>query len=256
MVNNISKLVLCLILLTSMVSAGSISIDSINSVPAGTLWTTTIQYSLDSENEAKIFLDNELLITVFEYNGKAFVDSTRNSTKVLNFNVTNNELTLSISGLREGVYSLDAKLFFGDEQIESDSIDIDFYDWQDKIDSLESTINNQNKIIQTLKNDLNAKSIEIENLKINNQITTESIRQINSNVTTLKQSDLDKNSSLEKINSDLNLLLKTSNSSQGITGLFSFISNPFSWVALIGIIALIALGVILYINEKKKDSLY
>ncbi len=256
MVNNISKLVLCLILLTSMVSAGSISIDSINSVPAGTLWTTTIQYSLDSENEAKIFLDNELLITVFEYNGKAFVDSTRNSTKVLNFNVTNNELTLSISGLREGVYSLDAKLFFGDEQIESDSIDIDFYDWQDKIDSLESTINNQNKIIQTLKNDLNAKSIEIENLKINNQITTESIRQINSNVTTLKQSDLDKNSSLEKINSDLNLLLKTSNSSQGITGLFSFISNPFSWVALIGIIALIALGVILYINEKKKESLY
>ena len=256
MVNNILKLVLCLILLASMVSAASISIDSINSVPAGTLWTTTIQYSLDSENEVKIFLDNELLITVFEYNGKAFVDSTQNSTKVLNFNVTNDELTLSISGLREGVYSLDAKLNFGDEQIEFDSIDIEFYDWQDKINSLENTINSQNKLIQTLGNDLNAKSLEIEKLKINNQITIESIRQINSNVTTLQQSDLDKNSSLQKINSDLNLLLKTNELETGLTGLFSFTSNPLSWVALLGLIALIGVGVILYNNKKKKESLY
>jgi len=256
MLNNALKSVLCLILLTSLVSAASISIDSINSVSAGTLWTTTIQYSLDSENEAKIFLDNELLITVFEYNEKAFVDSIQNSTKVLNFNVTNDELTLSISGLKEGVYSLDAKLYFGDEQIDSDSLELEFYNWQDKLDSLENIIQNQSLTIKTLGNDLNAKALEIEKLKINNQLTIESLRQINSNISTLQESDLDKNSSLEKINSDLNQLIKDKESQTELTGLFSLASNPLSFVAFLGIVALIVIGAVLYNNKKKKESLY
>jgi uncharacterized coiled-coil protein SlyX len=256
MVNNILKLVLCLILLISTISAASISIDSINSVPAGTLWTTTIEYKLDSGQEAKVFLDDESLLTFFEYNQSVFVDTSKNSSKVLNYNVSNNELTLSIAGMQEGKYSLDAKLYFGDELIESDSIEIEFYDWQDKINSLENTINSQNKLIQTLGNDLNAKALEIEKLKINNQLTIESLRQITSNVSSLQQSDLDKNSSLEKINLDLNQLLKDKELETGLTGLFSFTSNPLSWVALIGIIALIGVGVVLYNNKKKKDSLY
>jgi LPXTG-motif cell wall-anchored protein len=93
-------------------------------------------------------------------------------------------------------------------------------------------------------------------LKINNQLTIESLRQITSNVTTLQQSDLDKNSSLQKINSDLNQLLKDKELETGLTGLFSFTQNPLSWIALIGIIALIGVGVVLYTNKKKKDSLY
>ena len=256
MANNISKLILCLILLASLVSAGSIKIDSTDSIPSGTLWTIAVEYDVDSENEVKIFLDNELLITLFEYNGKVFVDETQNSSKVLNFNASNSELTLSIAGLKEGTYNFDAKLYLKEEKIDSDSIEIDFYNLQNKIISLENTIKTQSITIQNLRNDLNAKALEIEKLKINNQITIESLRQITSNVTTLQESDLDKNNSLEKINSDLGLLLKETELETGLTGLFGFTQNPLSWVALIGIIALIGVSVVFYTHKKKKESLY
>ncbi len=254
--NNVIKLVFCLILLTSLVSASSISIDSTNSIPAGTLWTVSIDYELGSKNEAKIFFDDELLITVFEYNGKAFADSTQNSGKILNYNISNDELTLSITGMREGIYDFEAKIYSNEERIESDSIEIEFYDWQDRINSLENTNQAQSNLIKTLQTDLNAKALEIEKLKINNQLTIESLRQITNNVTTLQESDLDKNTSLVKINSDLNKLLKDKELETNITGFFGIASNPISWVALIGIIALIVIGAILYTNKKKKNNLY
>ena len=253
--NNFVKLVLCLILLTSLVSASSISIDSTNSIPAGTLWTTSINYKLDSKNEAKIFFDDELLITVFEYNGKIFADESQNSSKILNYNISNSELTLSIAGMQEGNYNFEAKLYSNEELIESDSTEIEFYNWQDRINSLENANQLQSNLIKTLQNDLNAKALEIEKLKINNQLTIESLRQITNNVTTLQQSDVDKNSSLEKINSDLNNLLKEKEQNN-LTSLFSLSSNPLSWVALIGIIALIAIGIVLYTNKRKKENLY
>jgi len=250
------KLFLCLILLASIVSAASISIDSISNVPAQTLWTASISFELESEDEVKIFLDNELLITVFEHNGKAFVDSVQNSNKVLNYNASRDELTLSIAGLKEGTYKLDAKIYSGEEKLDSDSLEIEFYDWQDKINSLENTTQSQLILIKNLQLDLNAKSLEIEKLKINNQLTIESLKQINSSVSILQESDVDKNTSLTQINSDLNKLIKDKEFETGLTGLFSFASNPLSLVAIFGILALIVIGAVLYTNKKKKDSLY
>ena len=254
--NSAIKLLFGLILLASMVSAASVSIDSTDSIPAGTLWTVSIDYELDSKNEAKIFFDNELLITIFEYNGKAFVDESQNSGKILNYTISNDELTLSITGMQEGIYDLEAKLYSNEEKIDSDSIEIEFYNWQDKINSLESANQLQSNLIKTLQADLNAKALEIESLKINNQFTIESLKQINSNISTLQESDVDKNTSLEKINLDLNKLLTGKELESGTTGFFGLTTNPLSWVALLGLLALMGVGVVLYNNKKKKEGLY
>lgn len=254
--NTIIKLVLCLIILLSMVNASNISIDSMTSVPAQTLWTTSVSYDLSNNHEAKVYLDNELLITIFEHNGKAFVDDSLKSNKVLNYTATSSELTLSIAGMQEGSYNLEAKLYLGEEKIDSADLEIQFYNWQDKIDSLERTNQAQSNLIKTLQTDLNAKALEIEKLKINNQITVETLRQINSNVTTLQESDIDKNTSLQKINTDLNKLIVDKSLETSLTGFFGMASSPFSIVAMFGIVLLIVVGAILYQREKKKDTLY
>lgn len=254
--NNAVKLLFGLVLLLSMVNASSINIDSMSSVPAQTLWTTSISYDLSNNHEAKIYLDNELLITVFEHNGKAFVDDSLKSNKVLNYTTTSSELTLSIAGMQEGSYNLEAKLYLGEEKLDAATLEIQFYNWQDKIDSLESTNQAQSNLIKTLQTDLNAKTLEIEKLKINNQLTSETIRQINSNITTLQESDIDKNTSLTQINSDLNKLLVDKSLETSLTGFFGMASSPFSIVAMFGMILLIVVGAILYQREKKKDTLY
>ena len=69
---------------------------------------------------------------------------------------------------------------------------------------MENTNQAQLNLIKALQTDLNSKALEIEKLKINNQLTIESLRQINSSISTLQESDVDKNTSLVKINSDLN----------------------------------------------------
>ena len=212
---NILRIIVGLLFLTSFVFATNISIDSSDRFPAGTTWNSTIEFELSPSSELKIFLDDELITTVFEYNKKAFVDGTQNSNKLLNYNHDNGSITLSLVGLKEGSYTFEAKLYNKRNLIESDSKEIVFYDLEEKVYSLEYTINSQEELINSLKEDLNKKNNQINNLTIqvnelkkDNNVLTSKLVEINSNVRELKENDLDKNASLEKINLGLNKLMK------------------------------------------------
>lgn len=261
---NILKIIVGLLFLTSIVFATNISIESSNRFPAGTNWNSTIEYELNTSSELKVFLNDELIITIFEYNRKAFVDDTQNSSKLLNYNYNNGLINLSLIGFEEGIYTFEAKLYNKGDLVEFDSKEIVFYDLEEKIYSLENTINSQEKLINSLRDDLNKKTIQIDELNKLNDSLKSNLVEINSNISTLKESDLNKDASLEKLSLDLNKLMKEENEKgivfsgfdSGLTGLISLGSNPLSLVALVAIILLIIVGAFLYNEKKKKDFLY
>jgi hypothetical protein len=268
-------LVLTAILLIA-ITVNSVGISAPDNVPAGTQWTISTDYYLPVNSEVDIYLNDDLILSVFEHAGKAFVDDTQKSDLVLYYNANLTKATLSIAQMPVGNANIRVSVYKNGDALDSYERDISFFDSFDRISSLEDTTKDQSKtiavqevtiksqagiissqaaMIEVMKKDLNSKADEISALKRQNQDTISSISMINSNITQLQVSDLDKNASLERINTDLNKLIKDKEFETGLTGLISFGTAPSTLFAMVSLAALLSIGMILY-RSRKKDKLY
>ncbi|MFA6268552.1 MAG: hypothetical protein WCW13_05575 [archaeon] len=250
-----------ILLLALLVSVNALGINAQDNIPSGTQWTISIDYSLNSSGEIQIFLNNNPLISAFEHGGKVFVDEAQKSDSILNYNVTLNKITLSLEGMPTGNSIILVRVFSSNNEIDSASKEITFVDLQANVNALENTvssqaqtINSQSILISDLKKDLNSKENEISDLKKNNAQTLDSIKKINSSISNLQQSDVDKNLSLNKISTDLNKLVEEKQNNT-FAGLFSAGFLPPTYLALFVLIALIIVGIVFY-NKRKKEKLY
>jgi|GEM_PF-4105699 len=236
-------------------SVFSLSISSPSEVPVGSPFSAEINFSLDSKEELRLYLDDSLLITLFEFNSTVFVDSPKVSPRIVDYSFSNTKLVVSVSGMDDSVGELKARIVLNDSILEEEVKNIDFYSpfsWKEKKDLeakimvLEQTAYNQRNLINSLESDLNAKNSQLSKLN-------EKIESISNQIRVLNENDEDKTLIISKINSDLNEILNPTPPENPLTGLFSF-GPTLSTLGVILLILGVILAGILIIQKKKRDE--
>lgn len=240
-----------------MSTCTALSISTEQNIPAGTQWSAAVSYSLPSGAELKVYLDNELILSSLDGSG------IYTNEKVISYNIYSNKIVISFAGESEGEKALEAKIFQGSSLEDSTSVQITFFrplsysereELNSKLGSMQVTVNNQNKTITTLQQDLNLKQEELTKLRQANVDLVNSLNQINSKVSSLQESDKTKEEVLTQIGSDLNELTKTKAVENAVFGgLFALGSNQSLTIGMIFLVALVIIaGIAMYANNRKK----
>jgi cobalamin biosynthesis Mg chelatase CobN len=257
----------------------ALSISAEQNIPAGTQWSFPVTYSLPQNSDLKLYLDDELIFNAFERAGNVYVDEAQKSQKVLAYNISKEQLILSLAGMNEQLHSIKATISSNNTVLDSALAQVNFskpltssekQDLYTKVSSLESTINSQKETINQLQTNLDSKQTEINNLtqknsdllslvdavKRRNSELMDSINQINSEVSSLQENDKTKQESLEKLSSDINAIVAAQEEKQNaLSGMLAFSSSGSIIFGTVLLLALVIVGGALYFRNKK-PSLY
>ncbi len=250
----------------------ALSITAQDSIPAGTTFTVSVNYSLSENQEMRVYLDDLLLAEVFNHSSKVFVNDTQLSSSVLAIKATEVKAVLSIAGQNESTRTIKVKVFNSGDVVDSQSKDISFITpistaqkdaldaqisiLQTKVIDQNKIISDQNNTINSLKQDLNVKQNTINSLLVENASTTETLKIISNEISVLQESDSNKTQSLQKVSGDLNNLIVKREIDNAATGLVLFGANSsIVGIILLAIIA-IAAAVIFVIQKKRSEKFY
>jgi hypothetical protein len=258
-----------LALLVSVVSAVSINVE--DPMTQGSQWSFTVNFdSLDNVDEGKIYVNDELALTVFEHSGQVFVADV--SSKVLSNNINGTSVVVAYTGLNEGTHSIQAKKFISGNIDNEQSISFSVIkplsqsekqSLVNQINALEVTTSNLNATtgnlkteISTLETALGDRDLEINTLKQKNSELLDEINQIELNIVELETAGATNEEIISDVKDDLNLLLfeRAEAKKSPLTGLFAAgASSSTLLLALIAVIAVIVIGVFL---KKNSSSIY
>ncbi|MDD5162663.1 MAG: hypothetical protein PHD95_00465 [Candidatus ainarchaeum sp.] len=198
------KIALLLFLLFAFAGiANAVSLSAPQEIPASVNWSFVADFENFNFNEAKFFLDEKPLATIFTYNSALLLapNSTDNSL-VLNISISGNKVFASMAGVSEGEHNLKANLFSAGQQtdsvsakiIVSNSLDSAYKtEVQSSLDSLKESINSFAVEINKLKSDA-------ADLQASKAGTEQKISEISSAIDAL-------NEKISKIDGELGLLI-------------------------------------------------
>lgn len=259
-----------IILLLFALTGFALGISVQDSIPAGTEWSFSIDYSLASNSEIKVFLDDTQLVSLFERNGQIYANESEKSVLVSKYNYTKTQLVVFVAGQELSSKTIRADVYSAGVITETDSKNVSFFQpmsysdrdfLYNRINSLESkaaqqsvTISDQDKIISDLNAQLVSKQNQINSLRENNYSLTDTLQKVNNEVELLKTSDENKSQQLTQISEDVKLALDNS-ASNPLSGFFVFDQNtiilPFILIAVLGLVVLVLVR-----YNKRKEHLY
>jgi hypothetical protein len=259
MISKSCFLVLFLVLITSFVSA--ISISTNDSVVEGQQWSMDVDLSgLDDFSEARIYLESNQIFVVTKGSGSLFIDDSKTSSKVISSSLNGNNLTIVYAGLNAGNYNLKVET---SSETEETSFLVDDLPSRAEYDDLKNNLSDVglemtrlNETINNLETELSAKDTQIANLTTENSNLKNSMQYLESNIKLLEQEGKSKDEILSVVKDDLNLLLTEREESMNspIAGMFAFGAENSGF--LIGILALIALVVVGVFIKSRTTSIY
>jgi regulator of replication initiation timing len=248
--------------------ASAVSISAANPIPQGTQWSFSADLGSLGNNEAKIFLNNELIVTVLEYSGEKIVPKLSVSQKVLTYSLNGNFVFISCSAMGAGVYPIDVRVYLGDTLVDEISQSIEFVaplSSKEKED-LRNEINSLNETIFFLQNQLALKDNDINSLESKNTGLQISLVALQARLASL-ESNFSENSEvnsqeLSNLKSDLNAFvqkqeIQNAQNSSPLTGLFS-LGEAGANLALVGLAAIILLVFVVLVFKyfQSRNSVY
>ncbi len=156
------KIALLLVLLFAFAGiANAVTLSAPQEIPASVNWSFTANFDNFNFNEAKFFLDDKPLATIYTHNSTLILEpnSTDNSL-VLNAAPYENNVFASMAGISEGEHNLRIDLFSNDQKTDSVSAKIIV---SNSLDSGYKTEIQKN--LDSLKASVNAFAVEINQLK-------------------------------------------------------------------------------------------
>jgi hypothetical protein len=122
------KPILLLLLLFTIINVFSASIFVESPIPQGVSWSFSVDLgSLQNVDSAKVFVGNELAIEIFEFSGTKYANESSISSKVLDYSIKGNVLTVSYSAKSESTIEVSVKTYSGDVEQSSDSETVEFF---------------------------------------------------------------------------------------------------------------------------------
>jgi hypothetical protein len=243
-----------LILLAVSVSAASIIVDS--PLTQGTQWSFEAEFNIDNANEIRINVASEQVLVGVVYGGEIQVVDSTVSSKVIDYSANGNSVVVLMTGRSEGVYQIEAKAYNNNSEVIDDAlVDVEFFQpvsqsqqqsLENKISSLEGTMDGLNSTIVSMESQLDAKDDKISSLEGENQSLSNSVEQLQSKINLLEQDGRSQEENLGIVEDDLNLLMweRSESRKSPLAGLFAFGSqNSFLLIGLIAVIAIIVVGV-------------
>jgi uncharacterized coiled-coil protein SlyX len=255
-----------IIFLISSVSALSISVDS--PIPQGVGWSFSVDLgSLNNVDSAKIYVGGELAVEVFEFSGNKYVDESSISSKVFDYSLNGNIITISYSAKSEGTVQISVKTFLDGSEQDSTSVDVVFFipldqatksELVNKINTLENTITSQTSTISGLQSKLSIKDDEVDFLTKQNASLLNSINSMQTNIESLELGGKTTEEQLIVLKSDLNTILveqEASKRNNPLNVLMSFNDNT-NGLAAGAVVVLILLVVVAVVIRNNGDSIY
>ncbi|MDD5147892.1 MAG: hypothetical protein PHH08_00330 [Candidatus ainarchaeum sp.] len=183
--------------------ANAVSLSAPQEIPAGVNWSFVAEFDSFNFNEAKFFLDEKQVSTVFTYNSALFVaPNSTDSSLALNVSPSGNKVFISMSGLAQGEHNLRADLFTGNEKtgsvnakiVVSSSLDQGYKDEvQKSLDSLKANTNSFAEELNRLKAQLDSAKTAVDSLQAGKTDSDQKAAEISQ--------------SIEKIDGELKLLI-------------------------------------------------
>ena len=259
MISKSCFLVLFLVLITSFVSA--ISISASDSVAQGQQWSMDVDLSgLSNGDEARVLIDDSQIFVVGRISDSLFVIDSKTSSKVISRSLNGPNLMIVYAGLNAGTYNLKVEtssetdetslaVFEVVSRAEQDILEDKVSAFGDEITVLRGTIND-------LETQLSAKDAQIANLTTENSSLKDSMQYLESNINLLEQEGKSKDEILSTVKDDLNLLLTEREASLNspIAGMFAFGAENSG--LLLGVLALVALVVVGVFIKSRTTSIY
>ncbi len=254
------------IFLLSAVMAASISVES--PIPQGVGWSFTIDLgALDNVDSAKVFVDNELAMELFEFSGTKYVNDSSVSSNVMDYSLSGNKLTISYSAMQEGSVDVSLKTYDGDSVKDTYDETVEFFipldkstkkELEEQIYALELNMNTQSGKITDLQTELSQKDTTIESLKNENASLLNSINAMQTTIGTLESEGKSTDEQLSVLKSDLNSLVteqELAKKNNPINAMFAF-NDETNGLAAGALVVLVILVVVAVVLRNKGDSIY
>lgn len=249
--------ILLVFLLTGFVSA--LSIDTQDYFAENTQWSFIVDFSsLSNEESGQIFLDNENLLNVFQYNNTIFIDDSSISSRIVSYKLNNKEVTISLVGFSKSTREILVKRIGNGSVVNEVSKTIDFVELVTKSeqDRLRSELGALESKVRILENNIDEKNETISGLQRENAKLLSDLQNLNANIRLLEQDGKSKEEIISQVKSDLDILLIEREEARNspLNSLFVFgLENSSSILVLFLLVALIVVGLFV---KSRKTSIY
>lgn len=191
-------------------TANAVSLSAPQEIPASVNWSFVADFENLNFNEAKFFLDEKPVATIFTYNSALFLaPNSIDNMLVLNISISGNRVFASMAGISEGEHNLKIDLFSADQKtdsvsaktIVSNSLDSGYKtEVQNSLDSLKASMNSFAVEINKLKSDTADLKTTSDSLQASKAGAEQKISDISSAMDAL-------NEKIAKIDGELGLLI-------------------------------------------------
>jgi hypothetical protein len=183
--------------------ANAVTLSAPQEIPASVNWSFTANFDNFNFNEAKFFLDDKPLATIFTYNSALFLaPNSIDNSLVLNISISENNVFASMAGISEGEHNLRVDLFSNGQKIDSVSAKIIV---SNSLDSGYKTEIQKN--LDSLKASVNAFAVEINQLKSDASDLQASKTDSEQKVSSIFSALEELKSKIEKIDGEIMLLI-------------------------------------------------
>lgn len=254
---NLSIFLVLIVFFGSIVSA--LNISSQNTFSENTQWSFIVNFnSLSNEDSAEIFVNNEKIMSVFQYNNQLFIDDSSISSKIISYKLNDKEVTISMVGFSSSDIDLLVKRISNGSVVNEVSKSITFVELVTKTeqDRLQNELNNLVSKINSLEKNIDEKNVLISDLQRENSKLLSDLQNLNSNIRLLEQDGKSKEEIISQVKSDLDVLLIEREEARNspLNSLFVFgAQNSSTIFVLFLLVALIVVGMFV---KSRKTSIY
>jgi len=253
--------------------ASALSVSAESSIPAGAQWSFSVDLgSLSAVDDARIFVDDELSLVIFEHMEVKYVADSPKSSKVMAYSLSANTITVSFAGLSAGSHTITVRSYKGAQIMEENSAVVSAVSpmseaqqqaLRDRLTTVESTAAAQKSTIDSLQSDLDSKNQQIESLQSENRDLQQTndelfdaIKRLDENIALLEQDGTARAGILDTVKDDLNALLEEREAAKKspLAGLFAFGSSSTGFFLILIAALAIIIGAVYY--KTRGSSIY